>query len=46
VAGAAHRGSKNGTMLDFQPLPRGGSAPLTNGDVVGVGRTNLVFRVG
>ncbi|MCA1813233.1 MAG: FHA domain-containing protein [Halobacteriales archaeon] len=40
------RSSKNGTRLNFRPLPRGGSAGLQNGDVVGVGRTNLVFRLG
>ena len=40
------RSSRNGTVLNFKPLPRGGSAPLQNGDIVSVGRTNLVFRVG
>jgi DNA-binding transcriptional ArsR family regulator len=38
------RSNKNGTELNWQPLPRGGSAPLTSGDIVGVGRTLLVFR--
>lgn len=36
--------SRNGTLLNFEPLPEGTAAPLTEGDVVGVGRTNLVFR--
>jgi DNA-binding transcriptional ArsR family regulator len=40
------RSSRNGTLLNFKRLPRGGSAPLANGDVVSVGRTSLVFRVG
>lgn len=40
------RSSRNGTMLNFKALPRGGTAPLANGDIVTVGRTNLVFRVG
>ncbi|HEV8359380.1 MAG TPA: FHA domain-containing protein [Candidatus Thermoplasmatota archaeon] len=40
------RSSRNGTMLNFKPLPRGGSAPLASGDIVTIGRTNLVFRVG
>jgi hypothetical protein len=40
------RSSKNGTFLNFKPLPRGGSAPLANGDIVTLGRTSLVFRVG
>lgn len=40
------RSSRNGTMLNFKPLTRGGSAPLASGDIVSVGRTNLVFRVG
>jgi DNA-binding transcriptional ArsR family regulator len=40
------RSSRNGTMLNFRPLPRGGSAALANGDIVSVGRTSLVFRAG
>lgn len=40
------RSSRNGTFLNFRPLPRGGSAALRDGDVVSVGRTNLVFRDG
>ncbi len=40
------RSSRNGTLINFKPLPRGGSAPLGSGDIVTVGRTNLVFRVG
>jgi DNA-binding transcriptional ArsR family regulator len=37
-------GSKNGTTLNWERLPRGGDAPLRTGDIVGVGRTLLVFR--
>jgi DNA-binding transcriptional ArsR family regulator len=40
------RSSRNGTLLNFKVLPRGASAPLRDGDIVGVGRTNLVFRSG
>jgi len=40
------RSSRNGTLHNFQPLPRGGSVPLVHGDVVSVGRTHLVFRGG
>jgi len=40
------RSSRNGTSLNFKPLPRGSSAPLRDGDIVSVGRTNLVFRAG
>ena len=36
--------STNGTFLNWEPLPRGGRAPLRPGDVVGVGRSLLVFR--
>lgn len=36
--------STNGTYLNFERLPRGGEAPLQPGDVVGVGKSLLVFR--
>lgn len=36
--------SRNGTLVNFEPLSRGGSATLRHGDVVSVGRTHLVFR--
>lgn len=36
--------STNGTMLNWEPLPRGGESPLRPGDVVGVGKSLLVFR--
>lgn len=36
--------NKNGTTLNWEPLPRGGSRVLAHGDVVGVGRTLLLFR--
>lgn len=35
--------SKNGTSVNWEPLPRGGSTPLHAGDVVGVGRSLLCF---
>ncbi|MCA1813492.1 MAG: helix-turn-helix domain-containing protein [Halobacteriales archaeon] len=38
------RSNKNGTELNWEQLPRGGSASLRNGDVVGLGRTLLLFR--
>lgn len=38
------RTSRNGTLHNFKAMDRGGSAPLRDGDIVGVGRTNLVFR--
>lgn len=36
--------SKNGTSLNWTRLPRGGRARLAPGDVVGVGRSLLVFQ--
>jgi DNA-binding transcriptional ArsR family regulator len=36
--------SRNGTSLNWAPLPRGGSHALEAGDVIGVGRTLLLFR--
>lgn len=36
--------SRNGTMVNFEALPRGGKAALQHGDVVSVGRTHLVFH--
>lgn len=38
------RSSKNGTVLNWRRLDRGGSAKLRPGDVVGVGRSHLVFQ--
>lgn len=38
------RSARNGTQLNWTPLPVGGAAPLRSGDVVGVGRSLLVFR--
>lgn len=35
--------SRNGTFLNFQPLPKGGRRPLQTGNLVGVGRSILVF---
>lgn len=35
--------SKNGTTLHWRALPKGGRAPLAHGDIVGVGRSLLVF---
>ncbi len=37
--------SSNGTVLDWQTLPRGGRAPLHTGAILRVGRTILVFRL-
>lgn len=36
-------GSRNGTTLNFRRLPKGGAAPLRHGDLLGVGRTFLLF---
>ncbi len=36
--------NKNGTEINWEPVPRGGAAPLRHGDVIGVGRTLLLFR--
>lgn len=36
--------STNGTWVNWQRLPAGGSVPLQRGDIVGVGKTLLVFR--
>jgi DNA-binding transcriptional ArsR family regulator len=38
------RSNKNGTELNWEALPRGGAATLVTGDVVGVGRSLLLFR--
>ena len=38
------RTARNGTSLNGEPLPTGGQAPLTNGDIIGLGRSVLVFR--
>lgn len=38
------RNSRNGTVLNYERLPRGGEAALEHGDIVSVGRTSLVFR--
>ncbi|HVM45722.1 MAG TPA: FHA domain-containing protein [Candidatus Thermoplasmatota archaeon] len=40
------RGAKNGTSLNWQRLPRGADVPLRSGDVIGVGRSLLLFRDG
>jgi len=39
-------GSRNGTRLNWARLGKGEQVPLTSGDVVGVGRSLLVFRDG
>lgn len=36
--------SRNGTTLNFVPLPRGGRSELRHGDLIGVGRSLLLFR--
>jgi DNA-binding transcriptional ArsR family regulator len=38
------RSSKNGTLLNWKRLPVGGEAVLRTGDVIGVGRSLLLFR--
>lgn len=38
------RSAKNGTFLNWKRVPVGGEVPLRGGDVVGVGRSFLVFR--
>lgn len=38
------RNSRNGTMVNWERLPKGGSKELQDGDVVGVGRSLLLFR--
>ena len=38
------RSSRNGTFLNWSRLPVGGEAALEPGDVIGVGRSLLVFR--
>jgi DNA-binding transcriptional ArsR family regulator len=36
--------SRNGTRLNFVAIPKGASAPLRHGDLVGVGQTLLLYR--
>lgn len=36
--------SRNGTYLNWEELARGAEAPLSDGDLIGVGRSVLVFR--
>lgn len=38
------RTNRNGTLHNFEAIPRGSAAALRHGDVVSVGRTHLVFR--
>ncbi len=38
-----HPDAKNGSTVNWRPLARGGSRTLKNGDVIGVGRSRLVF---
>lgn len=37
-------GNRNGTRINWNELPRGGQTPLRPGDVIGVGRSQLLFR--
>lgn len=39
-------GSRNGTRLNWRPLPKGAEALLRPGDTIGVGRSLLLFREG
>jgi hypothetical protein len=49
IDGAYHitdvRDSKNGTMVNWRLVPKGGSRALRAGDIVGVGRSMLVFAL-
>lgn len=36
--------SRNGTLVNFAPLDKGGAQALAHGDILGVGRTLLVYR--
>lgn len=36
--------SSNGTFVNFKRLPRGGRVPIRNADVLGIGRTLLVYQ--
>jgi DNA-binding transcriptional ArsR family regulator len=38
------KASKNGTSVNWAPLARGGQRALESGDIIGVGRSMLVFR--
>lgn len=38
------RTARNGTFLNWEQIPVGGARPLSQGDVIRVGRTLLVFR--
>lgn len=37
-------GNTNGTFLNWQPMVRGGVAPLESGDLIGVGMSLLLYR--
>jgi hypothetical protein len=37
-------GSRNGTLINFRPLAKGARHPLRTGDVVGIGRSLLMYR--
>lgn len=39
----ADLGSTNGTLHNWKPLPSGAEVPLKHGDVVGIGKTLLLF---
>lgn len=39
------KSNRNGTLLNWGQVPRGRRAPLESGDVLRVGRSNLLFRV-
>lgn len=44
VAHVLDLGSRNGTTLNWTPLPRERAIPLADGDLVGVGRSLLLYR--
>lgn len=39
-------GSRNGTFVNWARVPAGSTAPLRHGDILGLGKTLLVFRSG
>lgn len=37
--------SSNGTFVDWQPVPRGGTLPVTNGSLMRLGRSLVLLRI-
>lgn len=38
--------SRNGTWVNFRQIPKGEARPIAHGDLIGVGRSLLLFRLG